>query len=81
MPPKGLPLPSNYITNPHALNVHKAQVGDEGKEYSRGMTVAVCRQIVWVKTPLFDELQKCAEGHRVHLKSGLYFCEANIPHM
>ena len=73
-------MPSNYVANPHMLNVRKAWVGDEGKEYSPGMTVAVRRQIVWVKTPLFNNLQKCVEGHRAHLKGGLYFHEANIPH-
>ena len=60
----GAPMPSNYIANPDVLYVHEARVWDEGKEYSHGMTIAVLWQIIWVETPLFDELQEHVEGHR-----------------
>ena len=69
----------NHIADCHALNVHEAHVGDEGKKYSQGMTVSIQRQIVCIEGPLFEELQKRADGHCMHFNSGLYFSEVNVP--
>ena len=55
-------MPSNHVVNPHTLYVCEAWVRDEGKEYSRGMTIAVLQQFVWVETPLFDELAEMCGG-------------------
>ena len=56
------PVPQNYVTNLHVLDVCEVWVGDEGKKYICGMTVTVCKQIVCIEAPLFDELQKHVEG-------------------
>ena len=74
-------MPLNYVADCNALDVFKVPVGDEGKKYSHGLTVAIQRQIVRIERPLFDKLQKCVEAHRMHFNSGLYFSEANIPQM
>ena len=72
-------MPLNYIANRNALDVFQVRVGDEGKKYSCGLTVAIQRQIVCIERPLFDKSQKCVEAHRMHFNSGLYFSKANIP--
>ena len=74
-------MPLNHAANPHMLNVHEAHVRDEGKKYSRGMTVTIQGNIVCIEAPLFDELLKCADRYCVHFNSGLDFSEADVPQM